>query len=174
MLPDINKILFATDLSETARHAFTYAVFMADKLNAALEIVHIVREDAPFNTEVLKIGLGEDLFKQLDDQKTQTARDVLIGKKTEALVMGEAISRLADEAEKKLERAEPLTIKEKVIKSKSVSEELLSLVQSGDFDLLVIGHRKRHLLTGGLGDGTLKKVLKRLAIPVMVVPHPNP
>ena len=173
MLPAINKILFATDLSETARHAFTYAVFMADKLNASLEIVHIVREDAPFNMEVLKIGLGEDLFKKFEVQKTQTARDVLIGKKTEALVMGEAISRLADEAEKKLERAVPLTIKEKVIKSKSVSEELLNLVRSGDFDMLVIGHRKRHLLTSGLGDGTLKNVLKRLTVPVMVVPHPS-
>ncbi len=172
MLPAINKILFATDLSETARNAFSYAVFLADKLNAALEIVHIVREDALFNMEELKIRLGEDLFKQFDNIKTQTASDVLIGKKTEALVMGEAISRLAGEAEKKLDRAEPMTIKEKVIKSKSVSEELLDLIQSGDFDMLVIGHRKRHLLTGGLGDGTLKKVLKRLTIPVVVVPRP--
>jgi len=173
VLPVINKILFATDLSDTARHAFTYAVSLADKLDAELLIVHVVREEAPFNTEIMKIGLGEDLFKELEDKRSQSARDILIGKRTEARIMGEVITRLSDELEQKLGREKRLVINEKVIKSKSVSEELLQLTASGDFDLLVLGHRKRHLLTGGLGDGTLKKVLRGITIPVLVTPQPE-
>ena len=42
-LPDvqIKKILYATDLSESAVHAFAYAASLADKYGAGITILHV-------------------------------------------------------------------------------------------------------------------------------------
>ena len=42
MLPDINIILYATDLSKNSAHAFRYAVYFAKKFDAEIIILHII------------------------------------------------------------------------------------------------------------------------------------
>ncbi|WP_291347148.1 bile acid:sodium symporter [Desulfobacula sp.] len=42
MTIDIKKILFATDLSETARHAVKYACSIGNKYNAQVHVIHVV------------------------------------------------------------------------------------------------------------------------------------
>jgi len=42
MLPEIRKILYATDLSENARHAFGYAVSLANRYGAGITIMHVL------------------------------------------------------------------------------------------------------------------------------------
>jgi nucleotide-binding universal stress UspA family protein len=60
-----------------------------------------------------------------------------------------------------------------VVEAPSISEEIAKLVESQSCDLLVLGHRKHHVLAGDLGEGTLKKVLKLATVPVMIVPAPK-
>ena len=45
-LPDIQikKILYATDLSETAVHSFSYAVSLANIYGAGITILHVLAE----------------------------------------------------------------------------------------------------------------------------------
>lgn len=173
VVPVIKKILFATDLSETAKHSFAYAVAMADRWNCELLIVHIIKGQTPYGEAVLKMGLGDDLLKELEQRRTQSAKNVLIGKRTEAHIIGEAIHQLASEAEQNLKPASPLNMRETVIEADSISEEILKMAKAENCDLIVLGHRKRHLLSDGLGEGTLKKVLKSGAFPVLVVPPPH-
>ena len=40
----IKKILYATDLSESALHAFSYAVNLADMYGAGITILHVLTE----------------------------------------------------------------------------------------------------------------------------------
>jgi nucleotide-binding universal stress UspA family protein len=40
----IKKILYATDLSETAVHAFSYAVSLANMYGAGITILHVLAE----------------------------------------------------------------------------------------------------------------------------------
>ncbi|BBO75938.1 hypothetical protein DSCW_33550 [Desulfosarcina widdelii] len=50
MLPKISikKILHATDLSDNARHAFAYAVSLAEMVNARIALLHVLpQESAP-------------------------------------------------------------------------------------------------------------------------------
>ena len=41
---EVNKILYATDLSENARYAFAYAVSLADLYNATITFIHVLPE----------------------------------------------------------------------------------------------------------------------------------
>lgn len=172
MAPVIKRILFATDLSETAKHSFTYAVSMADRWDCELLIVHIVKGQTPYAEALLKIGFGDDLLKELEQKRTQSARNILIGKRTEAHIIGEAIHQMASEAEQSLKPAKPVKVRDAVIEADSISDEILKLAKTEKCDLIVMGNRKRHLLSEGLGEGTLKKVLKSGIMPVLVVPPP--
>ena len=44
MLPRIQNILYATDLSDTARYAFGYAAALAQSLNADITVVYVIDE----------------------------------------------------------------------------------------------------------------------------------
>ena len=41
-IPEIKKILYATDLSENARYAFGYAVSLANRYGAGITILHVM------------------------------------------------------------------------------------------------------------------------------------
>ena len=51
MMPEINKVLYATDLSPNSAYAFRYAINSANKHDADIIILHVVQERAPFFEE---------------------------------------------------------------------------------------------------------------------------
>ncbi|MDA8140457.1 MAG: universal stress protein [Desulfobacteraceae bacterium] len=172
-IPVIKRILFATDLSETARHSFGYAVAMADRWDCELLIVHVIKGETAVGEAIVKMGLGDDLYQEMEKKKAQSARNVLIGKRTEAHRITEAVHEMFSEAEKKLKPSKKLKVRESVTEAESISEEILNVAAAEKCDVIVLGHRKKHLLPEGLGEGTLKKVLKAGTFPVFVVPPPK-
>lgn len=44
MIPDIKKILYATDLSENARYALGYAAALANRFDAQITVLHVAEE----------------------------------------------------------------------------------------------------------------------------------
>ena len=44
MVPEIKKILFPTNLSRSARHAFEYAVSIANRYGATITLLHVMEE----------------------------------------------------------------------------------------------------------------------------------
>ncbi|MFH2059097.1 MAG: universal stress protein [Pseudomonadota bacterium] len=65
MTPSIKKILYATDLSENARYAFSYAADLAQKYDAKLTILSVLENMSPFaETQVQQI-MGIEKWKQL-------------------------------------------------------------------------------------------------------------
>lgn len=53
--PKIEKILFATDLSENAEYAFSYAAAMAEAFGARVGVLHVI-EKLPPNAELLLVS----------------------------------------------------------------------------------------------------------------------
>ena len=69
MIPDIKKILYATDMSPNARYAFGYAASLAKQYDAKITIIHVVEELSP--TAQLLIGdiIGEKRWSTLKVEK---------------------------------------------------------------------------------------------------------
>ena len=74
---EIKKILYATDLSESARYAFAYAVSLADLYNAAITIVHVL-PDVPDIIDKNIIGyISADRWEEIKSQHFEEAREAL-------------------------------------------------------------------------------------------------
>jgi nucleotide-binding universal stress UspA family protein len=79
MIPEIRKILFATDLSENARYAFGYAASLANHYGAGLTVLHVLEELSPNALAMVGDFLGkerwEDLKKRNEAQVLQSIRE---------------------------------------------------------------------------------------------------
>ena len=60
MIPQIKKILYATDLTKNSTYAFYYAIDLARKHDARIIILHCVEADFSFD---IREGITEDVFK---------------------------------------------------------------------------------------------------------------
>ncbi len=65
MIPEIKKILFATDLSKHSAYAFFYAIHMAKRDEAKIVIMHAVEPIAPMlvNFEDFKHQVAKDRWE---------------------------------------------------------------------------------------------------------------
>ncbi|UCF92637.1 MAG: universal stress protein [Desulfobacterales bacterium] len=168
MVPEFKKILFTTDLSKSARYAFDYAVSLAHRYGARITILHVMEEVSPAASVHLRDFLGQEKWQQLEDSHKEEARQILIGKKREAMLIREALGEFCDQAQKDLTEAE-FTMDEIVVTRGNVVDEILNEAKERGCDLIVMGYHVRGRLEETFLGSTTRRVLRRSALPVMLV-----
>src|SRR5210317_1058639 len=95
-LPDIQirKILYATDLSETAVHAFSYAVSLANMYGAGITILHVLAEFP--GEEFISNMVDTDTWNEIKNRHYSEARDQLIGKKRDHVAIKEVLQAFSE------------------------------------------------------------------------------
>lgn len=158
MFPEIKKILYATDLSENAKHAFGYAASFSNRFGAAITVFHVIEELNPQITFQMMDLLGDEKWREI-----QGAR------KLEA---GELIrKRLQDFCKKEGENnaACSFLVNEIKVSTGHPVEEIIEEAHKGGYDLVVMGTHGHGILAGAMMGSTAMRVLRRSRIPVTVV-----
>ena len=162
----IKKILYATDLSESAVHAFAYAVSLANTYGAGITILHVLAEFP-----------GEDFISNMVDTATwneiknrhySEARDQLIGKKRDHVAIKEVLQAFS-EGVKTDGEDQAFVTDEILIKNGDPAEIIVETAQEQTCDLIVMGTHGRGGLADVLIGSTAKRVVIQSAIPVLVV-----
>ncbi|QLA18263.1 hypothetical protein GD604_00200 [Desulfolutivibrio sulfoxidireducens] len=166
MLPTIKNILYATDLSESARQALRYAVSLAERHQASLTIMHVVRdvvelmsEEAGFDIEA---HFGAEAWRDFNTRAT-----------TQALAT--ARSRVAEAVLECSTREAGCPVKNSVllVETGDPAERLLQEIARGGHDLVVMGAHGRSGLMDMLLGGVARKVVRHSRVPVLMVPLPE-
>lgn len=167
MIPDINQILFTTDLSRNSRQAFPYAVSLAHRYGARLHILHVMEEVSHSAEARLKDFIGEERWQEIKGGQEEEARKILIGKKREGSMIRDALDDFCQliQAESEVD----LEIDQINVVRGYVVDEILSEAQRIDCDLIVMGYHVRGKLGEAVLGSTTRKVLRRSRIPVMMV-----
>jgi len=162
MIPEIKRILYATDLSASAEHAFTYAATIANKFDAKITVLHVV-ETIPTSTEWQIVEyLGEDRWKEVQKDN----------KKTFIENTNKSLSKFCKEMSLDF-KACPFLVDEILIKEGIPVDEILKAVKSKKCDMVVMGTHGYGLLADALIGSTARRVVRRCAKPVMIVRLPN-
>jgi len=82
---EIKKILYPTDLSQSARYAFAYAVSLAVHYQASITLLHVLYEAPEFVSSII----GTDKLAEIKRQQYEDAREALIGKRRENVIVTE-------------------------------------------------------------------------------------
>ena len=67
MIPQIKKILYATDLSKNSSYAFLYAIDMAKRHNTSIIILHVVEPIRPYLYSEGGIGVYNQLEREIEN-----------------------------------------------------------------------------------------------------------
>ncbi|MCG8638026.1 MAG: universal stress protein [Desulfobacterales bacterium] len=162
MTPEIKTILYATDLSENARHAFSYAADLADKYSAAITILYVME---PFNqTMEVQVSemVGPEKWRELKEEKKA--------------YLSRQIENRLQEFCREMEAAYDscrLLAEDIRIEKGSPHEVILEVSDSIEADLIVMGTHGYNILKDAFIGGTARKVVRASRIPVLTVRLPG-
>ena len=164
----IKKILYATDLSETAVHAFSYAVSLANLYSASITMLHVLAEfpGEKFITNMI----DTETWKQIKERHYDEVRDKLIGKRRDGMALREVLKAFSEGA--KAVSAEPFDTDEILVKTGTPAEVILDTARERECDLIVLGTHGHGAITDALIGSTAKRVVRGSTIPVLVVRLP--
>jgi nucleotide-binding universal stress UspA family protein len=153
-VPNIAKILAATDFSEDSELALSYAEDFARKFGAEIVLLHVDQPLAP-------VMVSPDLGPAMD-----------VG----------AMSRIAEEqrmlAQRELDKIVQ-RLRDSGLKAKSLLKvgspflEILHAAQGENVDLVVLGTHGRTGLAHVLMGSVAERVVQKSAVPVLTIRHPD-
>ena len=161
VIPEIRKILYATDLSENARYAFGYAVSLANRYGAGITILHVV-ESSPSSQSLVTRVIGEEKWKEL--WKANEAEIIKTIK--------ERLENFCEEVTREVPEC-PFITDEIVVKIGNPVDEIMDLVETGDYDLVVVGAHGLGIIGGAMMGSVSRRVVRRSKKPVLVIRHPK-
>jgi len=165
----IKKILYATDLSETAVHAFSYAVSLANMYGAGITILHVLAE-FPGEQFILNM-INTGTWKEIKMRHYSEARDKLIGKKRDHIAVKEILQAFSEEVMADAENQTFVT-DEILIKSGAPAEIIVQTAKKYNCDLVVMGTHGHGAIADILIGSTAKWVVRQSPIPVLVIRLP--
>ena len=171
-LPDIQikKILYATDLSETAVHAFYYAVSLANMYGAGITILHVLAEFP--GEEFITNMIDTDTWQEIQKRHYSEARDQLIGKRRDRAALKEVLEVFTEEAKANGED-QNFDTDEVLIKRGTPAEIIVETAKELSCDLIVMGTHGHSAITDVLIGSTAKRVVRQSTIPVLVIRLPE-
>lgn len=149
MLPKIQKILYATDLSKNSAHALRYAVNTALKHGAVIHILHVIEPLPPRVKSQLQIP--------------------------EETILHEIEERLKKFTEEELKDA-PENIKRIVgihIVHGDPATEIIQKTDELGCDTIIMGTHGKGAIGRTLSGSVSEKVLHRTYVPLYIIPFPE-
>lgn len=166
----IKKILYATDLSESARLAFAYASDLANRYQAGLTILHVENTEAPVRdmNELIATYVGSTVWQEIKQRNKDSAMQSLIGKKRQNIPMHEVLDSFS-----KTFGDETVT-DEIIVEEGQPVEVILRVAEERACDMIVMGSYGHSKFVDIMMGGTTRRVLRRSKIPVLTVRLPKP
>jgi nucleotide-binding universal stress UspA family protein len=162
MVPEIKKILYATDLSESARHAFGYAADLAQRYGAMMTILYVMENMSHLVETEVKETIGQ---KEWDKLKLERLNYVT--EKTKA--------RLEDFCRKMNSEIDScrLLVEDILVIRGNPPEEIINTSKEINADMIVMGSYGHNILEDAFIGGTARKVVKQSEKPVLVIRLPK-
>jgi nucleotide-binding universal stress UspA family protein len=167
---NINKVLYATDLSENARVAFAYAVSLADLYGAELLILHVLPDD-PRVDDQIKLYVDPGQWEDIKKSHKEDARAALIGKRHDHALIREVLDRFRQGAGRAPNESGAES-DEILVETGHPVEQIVRVAEEKSCDLIVMGRHGYGALQDALMGGVARGVLRRSQKPVLLVKLP--
>ncbi|PLX40821.1 MAG: hypothetical protein C0608_07625 [Deltaproteobacteria bacterium] len=165
MVTNVKKILFATDLTNNSKYAFSYAALEAMTHGANMVLIHVM-EDMPESVESYIEGfLGKSNWDKFQKENFSSARQKIIGKKSDYDIIKDALHAYPSIADFE----KPFEAQEVLVVSGEPAEQILKYAEERECDLIVLGAHKGIFGKRSLGS-VAKEVLHGAKIPVLIIP----
>ncbi len=147
-MPAFDKILFATDFSESSEHAFQYALSLAKQFQSRLTILHVINEPVDLRGFYVPHVSFENLEKEIEEGAQKM------------------MAKFCETHAADYKRFET------VIVTGIPYEEILKRAESDGSSCIVLGTQGRSGIDHLLFGSTAERVVRKALCPVVTVRHP--
>ena len=162
MIPKIQKILYATDLSENSAYAFRYAVNSAKKHDATIIILHVIEQMSPFVRSLVDTYIDEEERKKLHDEKMTYAMDRI---RNRLQIFCDRELKDDPECVDKIESIE--------VVEGYPADEILKKADELNCDAIIMGTHGKGFISHAFLGSVAERVLHRARKPVFIIPLPK-
>lgn len=162
MIPRIQKILYATDLSKNSAYAFRYAINSAQKHSAQIYILHVLEKLPPSIEGLIGLHIEEVRLEQLWKEKREEQVRRIQNRLKEF-----ANRELKDDHETLKRVADILVVEGEPVL------EILRQIDELNCDVLIMGSHGRGIIGHAFLGSVAEKVLHRIKKPVFFIPLPK-
>ena len=165
MIPRIQKILYATDLSPNSVYALRYAMNSAIKHNADIIILHVFEKVDPAGNAMLDLYFYEEQHQKVFNERI-TKTKAIVEKRLKAIYENE-LKELKNTPEFK-----DIAISIEVCVG-FPAEKILSKAEELNCDAIIMGTHSKGVIANTFLGSTAKRVLRRTRKPVLIIPLPK-
>ena len=162
MIPQIKKILYATDLSKNSSYAFLYAIDMAKRNDAKILILHAIEPVRPYMIPEGGFKIYELLERTKEEEREKDTEEIK-----------KHLQRFCQKAETQMGPPCVELVSEILVPIGHPVEEILKTADDEGCDMIVLGtHGKgflRHTFLGSVSSAVLHRTRK----PVFIIPLPS-
>ena len=170
---EVKKILYATDLSENARHAFAYAVSLANLYGAKISLLHVL-PGVPEIVDSHVLGyISAKRWEKIKAKHFEEAREALTGKKKDRKAIREVLDQFSEDT-KAVHEDQSFITEEIIVKRGHPVEEITKQAEKRNCDIIVMGTHGHGILEDAMIGSTAQRVIRRSKKPVLVVRLPEP
>ncbi len=165
VVPAIRNILYATDLSETARHAARYACSLGNQYQAQVKVLHVLPDLVDHLSTEVGINLADHIHKtewnNFHKNSIEKARQLII-------------RRIRETSKKVVQEMPQCPLSEDNIQVciGNPAMEIVTAARQGDFDLIIMGTHGHGKLEENMIGSIAGDVIRQSTIPVLVVRLP--
>ncbi|HEY5673107.1 MAG TPA: universal stress protein [Malonomonas sp.] len=160
MLPEIKKILYATDFSSGSSHVFRYALSLASRYQAQVSILHVVEPLSPFAQSLVELHISH----QASETQHADNRKQLLNNLKE---------RLHTFCENEACVAEENLVADIQVLEGLPAPTIIKQATACQADLIVMGTHQHSAVGEALLGTTAHKVLHSCALPTLLVRIPK-
>ena len=161
MIVDVKKILFATDLSKSSRHAVKYACSIGNKYDAQVYAIHVVPDvldEYSSGTGInLSSSIGKKKWNEFNRKNIETAKTAIH-------------ERMKMTSKKVLEEIPhcPLSDERTIVLAGNPVNEIVRTAQDKNFDLIIMGTHGHGQFEEMMLGSTASGVILKSKVPVLV------
>jgi nucleotide-binding universal stress UspA family protein len=168
---EYKKILYTTDLSESGRYAFHHAVSLSRHYSAELVVFHAVQGGPELDKRLFGY-VDEKLWEEIKTQNLEEATNILISRRRDNVAIKECVGQFCEEVQASIPNETDVTYSV-VVKMGDPVELVIEEAEKGNFDLIVMGSHGHGPIRATMMGDTVRRVVKRSKIPVLVVRVPK-
>jgi len=158
MVPEIKKILYPTDMSETSNHAFGYAASLANRYDAVITIFHVLQNPMPTSENLVTNVIGNTKWQELlSRNKTEVVEKIRL-----------RLEKYCEETRAELSAC-PFLMEEVIVKIGNPVKEIIQEVDQKDYDMIIMGAHGHGAIAGAVMGSVSRRVVRRSTTPVLVV-----
>ena len=160
MIPELNAIVYATDLQPGSRPAFRMAVRLALENSAKLFFMTVVEDSHDYARRRVSMAVTDKMLREMEDESMDFLQDKMI-RRLERFIEEEMEEGVA------FPKGKPEL---HVVEGFQTDQAIVGFADEMNADLIVMGKRRKQGMDKLLVGSVANKVLKGSHIPVLMVP----